>query len=139
MITATELRRTSRKRNVSSLARLDVNRLRDAVESFGRDDSGCASRLDIVGRHWRLADELTIKEHLRIGDVRLYAQRAKPGARSTGAGAAAGAGVVLGGGGVRGRGCCGLRLGRGVFTERGAFDSCPLRSGGRLRSGESDP
>ena len=77
-ITATvELRRTSRKRNVSSLGparRQSSARCRRILRPTG---SGCASRLDIVGRHWRLADELTIKEHLRIGDVRLYAQRAK--------------------------------------------------------------
>ena len=69
-------RRTSRSepRQVAR-AGLDVDRLRDALESLGRHVQLVRARLDVLRDDRRSADELTIEEHLRTRDVGLDAQR----------------------------------------------------------------
>ena len=68
---------------------LDVDRLRDPVEPFGRHVHLMRARLHVLGRQRRRSDELPIDEHLRPGYVGLDPQRTEFGtASASGVGAA---------------------------------------------------
>src|SRR6185369_8131511 len=60
-----------------SRARLDVERLSHAVKALGGDVQRVRSRLDVLRGDWRVADELTIEEDLRIRNVSVDTQRSE--------------------------------------------------------------